>query len=151
MISESIISPVQVFPKISIMVYEHSNGCWQNKTCELEDAFEFLHYRKFSFAQCPKKNVYIKGYPFLLKEFHQFWRDLVTKEFSFEPKLKDMVNKYLQNLKQKRFPKSPNVEVQFVGIHVRRGDYEWYVQHHRPRGGFFFSKKYFQNAMKFFR
>ena len=151
MVNVTSLITAQVFPKISMMVYEHSNGCWQNKTCELEDAFVFLHYRKFSFAQCPRKNVYIKGYPFILNQFHEFWTDLITKEFEFEPKLNDMVNRYLKSLKQKHLKNSANFEVQFVGIHVRRGDFEFYVQNRKPQGGFFFSQKYFQNAMKFFR
>ena len=133
------------------MVYEHSNGCWQNKTCELDNVSVFLNYQKFTFANCPKKNVYIKGFPFRLDLFHRFWTDLITKEFTFEQRLNAMVNKYLESLKQKHLKNNATLEVQFVGIHVRRGDYESYVQTEKPKGGFFFSKKYFQNAKQFFR
>ena len=75
---------------------------------------------------------------------------LMEEEFSFEKVITNQVNEYLNEIKIKHFG-IPNDDVQLVGIHVRRGDYEDYVQQRKPHGGYFFSKFYFQNAMNYFR
>ena len=140
----------QIFPKVSLPVYENTTGCWANTTCQLQNIFTFMNLQKFAFAQCPRKNVFINGYPIVVNLFHQFWNVLMEEEFSFEKVITNQVNEYLNEIKIKHFG-IPNDDVQLVGIHVRRGDYEDYVQQRKPHGGYFFSKFYFQNAMNYFR
>ncbi len=38
-----------------------------------------------------------------------------------------------------------------IGVHVRRTDYQEYLQEKRQQGGLYLSKKFYQNAMDFFR
>ena len=140
----------KLFPNISLPVYKNTTGCWKNHTCQLGSLKEFKLLRKFAFADCPNKNIYINDYGVKPHNVNKLRKSLVGEEFAFNQSITLLVEKYLMDIKRKHFG-FPNHDVQVVGVHVRRGDFERFMSHISTRGGFFLSRMYFLNAMDFFR
>ncbi|KAM4015321.1 galactoside alpha-(1,2)-fucosyltransferase 2-like [Anomaloglossus baeobatrachus] len=75
--------------------------------------------------------------------FYHHIREEILREFSFHDSIKKEANSILERLK------GPKVNVTYVGVHVRRGDYVKVMRD--IRRGVVADKNYLQQAMDYFR
>ncbi|XP_069805071.1 galactoside alpha-(1,2)-fucosyltransferase 2-like isoform X3 [Dendropsophus ebraccatus] len=75
--------------------------------------------------------------------FYHHIREEILREFTFHDKIKDEANSHLKQLK------GTKVNVTYVGVHVRRGDYVEVMP--KKRKGVVADKNYLQQAMDYFR
>ena len=140
----------KIFPNLSLIPYLNNTNCWFNKTCETceRNSKSYKDIKAIDFENC--KNIFVDHYPMAPKLFHNLRNKLLEKEFLLSQKIKFEVKKYISSIKIKHFGHS-NDHIQVVGIHVRRGDFQDYLQKNKIHGGYFLSKMYFSRAIKYFK
>ncbi|XP_066463326.1 galactoside alpha-(1,2)-fucosyltransferase 2-like [Eleutherodactylus coqui] len=75
--------------------------------------------------------------------FYHHIRDEILQEFTFHDSIKNEANSYLERLRRHK------VNVTYIGVHVRRGDYVSVMP--KERKGVVADKNYLQKAMDYFR
>jgi hypothetical protein len=73
------------------------------------------------------------GY-FQTEKYFSHCRDLILNQFTFKSKYSDKSNQYLESIRENK--KGSNI----VSLHVRRGDYVHYPQHHPTCGTEYYNK-----------
>ncbi|KAM3922977.1 galactoside alpha-(1,2)-fucosyltransferase 2-like [Leptodactylus fuscus] len=114
---------------------------------ELADSINWRPYRLHDWMSEEYLNItgqYVKlfGTPCSWTFYHHI-REEIRREFTFHDELKKEANSYLEKLKGSK------VNVTFIGVHVRRGDYVKVMP--KLRKGVVADKNYLQKAMDYFR
>jgi hypothetical protein len=97
------------------------------------------HENKFGYNQeieSLSDNYSLNGYFQTEKYFNEF-RDLILSQFVFKSSYRDQAESYIQTIRDK------NKGAVLASIHVRRGDYVMFPDHHPPC-----SFNYYNNAME---
>ncbi|XP_069803424.1 galactoside alpha-(1,2)-fucosyltransferase 2-like [Dendropsophus ebraccatus] len=114
---------------------------------EVSDSIQWKKYRLQDWMSPEYLNIsgqYVKlfGTPCSWTFYHHI-REEILKEFTFHDSIKDEANSHLKKLK------GTKVNVTYVGVHVRRGDYMKVMA--KERMGVIAGKSYLQQAMDYFR
>ena len=133
--------------------FDSSIGRCMDVKCDLMDCFDidpeyfipqrhikqehFYHENKFEYNSETESlfdNTSLSGYFQTEKYFSEF-RDLILSQFVFKSPYKDSAESYIQTIREK------NKDSVIASIHVRRGDYLMFPDHHPPC-----SPEYYENA-----
>ncbi|XP_040289732.1 galactoside alpha-(1,2)-fucosyltransferase 2-like [Bufo bufo] len=114
---------------------------------DVADSIKWTHYKLHNWMSPEYLNIsgqYVKlfGTPYSWTFYHHI-REEIVREFTFHDSLKKEANLYLEQAK------GPKVNVTYIGVHVRRGDYVDVMP--KKRQGVVADKNYLQQAMDYFR
>ncbi|ELU10696.1 hypothetical protein CAPTEDRAFT_99760 [Capitella teleta] len=92
-------------------------------------------------------NIYLDGYLQSWRYFDHVRTDL-RKQLHFPQKVLDQTEDFLQKALLKHRSQHPSAQPQFIGVHVRRGDF--LSEENRKQGYVAATAKYFDRAMRYF-
>lgn len=104
--------------------------------------YQLMDWMSPEYANISGQYVKLFGTPCSWTFYHHI-REEILREFTFHDSIKNEANSYLEKLK------GPKVNVTYVGVHVRRGDYVDVMA--KKRKGVVADKNYLQQAMDYFR
>ena len=124
--------------------FDPSIGRCMMVKCDLMDCFDidpeyfipqrhinqehYYHENKFGYnteTEALLDNVSLSGYFQTEKYFSEF-RDLILSQFVFKSPYRDSAESYIQTIREK------NKDSVIASIHIRRGDYTMFPDHHPP-------------------
>lgn len=124
--------------------FDPSTGRCMMVKCDLMDCFDidpeyfipqrhinqehYYHENKFGYnteTEALHENVSLSGYFQTEKYFSEF-RNLILSQFVFKSPYRDSAESYIQTIREK------NKDSVIASIHIRRGDYTMFPDHHPP-------------------